>query len=900
MEKNDLKRLIKIEDRIKQLCDEYGLKCMPVEFDIIPPEKMMEVMAYHSPTNISNWKYGRDYERLKTIFDTIDPNLPYELVINDEPARAYLMRSNTLAVQALVIAHVYAHVNFFTENKWFQKSRRDIIEMMSAAAKRFNEYERIYGIDEVEQVIDAGHALQWHSSPFDEETEIERKKRVFDQLKKQYAPTYSEFGDLVQSENSKKRIVTDVELYNNRLWRKILNTTPIEPAEDILRFVIDNSRVLEDWQKDILETLRIEGQYYWPNYKTRYMNEGWACITENSLVHTENGFVPIEQAQTYCSKVVGLNRTFTPIDSRVITEEIPTVKFITNTCLCLEGAEKHRLQVVENGNVVDKRLDELSVGDNVVTVVGLDLWPQDNIKIDVDQCLSHMKFSRSKVITVPELNEDVAYFMGMFIAEGSFIGRGICITNTNIDLLNHLCEIAKNNFDIDTVPVMRKCSKETGKYDIVLYSSALEDFLDQLGLKNSKSGDKEIPWSILQSPKKVVSSFIAGYFDGDGCVYFNGRSMRCCIFTSKSFKLINQVATVLLNYGIVGGYGINKKRGYDNCHQLRIGAAKCLEIFNNNIPIKDVKKKRLLEECLSSVKWSFDVKTTCKIIEITKGKAVNYDWFIPEGNHYVAQGFMNHNTFWHEKMMNRLFEDGLLTNSEHGQYNISNSWVKAQSRMSMNPYMIGSEMWKEIEERWDKGRFGMEYENCTSVKEREEWDTKDMKGRERIFTIMESYTDWFFMQDFLTPDVIEKLDLYIYRIVETVASVDYIRSEHTPEQVRDLIVASFANSGIPKIEIINGNLMGDGTMEMEHRYNGLPLDKKYTEETLRHIHRIWGCPVTLKTFTEDKSGNTKEIVYKEDGSNGKSKKAKEDDDLDQIYRPFSFRYDFDNTTLQIK
>jgi stage V sporulation protein R len=404
---------------------------------------------------------------------------------------------------------------------------------MSAAAKRFNEYERVYGIDEVEQVIDAGHALQWHSSPFDEETEMERKKRVFEQLKKQYAPTYSEYGDLVQSENSKKKIVTDVELYNNRLWRKILNTTPIEPSEDILRFVIDNSRILEDWQKDILETLRIEGQYYWPNYKTKYMNEGWA-------------------------------------------------------------------------------------------------------------------------------------------------------------------------------------------------------------------------------------------------------------------------------------------------------------------------------------------------------------------------------TFWHEKMMNKLFEEGLLTNSEHGQYNISNSLVKAQSRMSMNPYMIGSEMWKEIEERWDKGRFGMEYENCTSVKEREEWDTKDMKGRERIFTIMKSYTDWFFMQDFLTPDVIEKLDLYIYRIVETVASVDYIRSEHTPEQVRDLIVASFANSGIPKIEIINGNLMGDGTMEMEHRYNGLPLDKKYTEETLRHIHRIWGCPVTLKTFTEDKSGNTKEIIYKEDGSNGKSKKVKEDDEATQIFRPFSFRYDFDNTTLQIK
>jgi len=531
MEKSDLRRLIKIEDRIKELCEEYGLRCLPVEFDIVPPEKMIEIMAYHNPTNISNWKYGRDYERLKTIFDTVDPNLPYEMVINDDPARAFLMRSNTLAVQALVIAHVYAHVNFFTENKWFQRSRRDIIEMMAEAAKRFNEYERIYGIDEVEQVVDAGHALQWHSSPFELETEMEKKKRVFEQLKKQYAPVYSEFGDLVETKDRAKMIVTDTELYNNRLWRKILNTTPIEPTEDILRFIIDNSRILEDWQKDILETLRTEGQYYWPNWKTKYMNEGWA-------------------------------------------------------------------------------------------------------------------------------------------------------------------------------------------------------------------------------------------------------------------------------------------------------------------------------------------------------------------------------TFWHEKIMNRLFEEGLLTGSEHGQYNISNALVKARARMSMNPYLIGSEMWKEIEDRWNKGRFGTEYDNCTDFQEKENWDTKAMKGREKIFEVMRSYTDWFFMQDFLTPDMIDKLDLYIYKIVETVASVDYIRTEHTAEQIRELIIASFANSGIPKIEIVEGNLMSDGTMVLEHRFNGLPLDKKYTEETLKHIYRVWGCPVILKTAVADNKGNIKEIVYKEYGSDKLN--SEEEDDSDQLYRPFSLRYDFDNFTLRIK
>lgn len=521
MKKNELRRLIKIEDRIKELCVEYDLKCLPVEFDVIPPQKMMEILAYRNPTNISNWKYGRDYERLKTIFDTVDPNLPYELVINDDPARAYLMNSNTLAIQALVVAHVYAHVNFFTESKWFQNSRRDIIELMAEAGRRFNDYERIYGIDEVEKIVDAGHAIQWHSSPFETETEKEKKLRVFEQLKKQYKPVTSEFGDIVTRVVDPKKMVTDIELANNQLWRKILAQTPIEPTEDLLRVIIDNSRILEDWQKDILETLRTEGQYYWPNIKTKYMNEGWA-------------------------------------------------------------------------------------------------------------------------------------------------------------------------------------------------------------------------------------------------------------------------------------------------------------------------------------------------------------------------------TYWHERILAKLFDEGLMNADEHGQYNYSNSLVKATIRTGMNPYLIGSEMWKEIKYRWDTGRHGTEYENCTDFQERENWDTKEMRGDEKIREIMRTYTDWFFMQDYLTVDMIDKLDLYIYQQVETVASIDYVRTKHTAEQCRELIVNSFANSGIPKIEITNCNLDGDGNMIMIHRYTGIPLDPKYCTETLKHIHKIWGRPVTLKTWIKDKNGKDTEKFYVEGNGNGKKEPVV---DEGNDYQPFYFKVD---------
>ena len=72
-------------------------------------------------------------------------------------------------------------------------------------------------------------------------------------------------------------------------------------------------------------------------------------------------------------------------------------------------------------------------------------------------------------------------------------------------------------------------------------------------------------------------------------------------------------------------------------------------------------------------------------------------------------------------------------------------------------------MWKDIKERWDKGRYTKEYKECTNLKELEEWDTKEMKGDEKIFEIARVSTDWFFMQNFLTPELVDKLDLYLYQ-----------------------------------------------------------------------------------------------------------------------------------------
>ena len=36
----------------------------------------------------------------------------------------------------------------------------------------------------------------------------------------------------------------------------------------------------------------------------------------------------------------------------------------------------------------------------------------------------------------------------------------------------------------------------------------------------------------------------------------------------------------------------------------------------------------------------------------------------------------------------------------------------------MNPYKMGVELFRDIEERWNKGRFGKEYDECESIEKR--------------------------------------------------------------------------------------------------------------------------------------------------------------------------------------
>ena len=478
----DLKKLNEADRLIVEIAAEFGLDFMPQEFDVVPAQKMLEVLAYRLPVNYSHWSFGRDYEIERTKYER-GFSVPYEVVFNSDPARAYLMETNPLPIQILVMAHVYAHNDFMKYNRHFQITRRDMITSASEAAQRFRQYEEDYGREAVEKLIDAAMAIEWNIDP-DElirpETETEARERLYGWSHTLPAP--GSFDDLLPE---KKTIARDEK-------GKLRKKTPPEPTIDILKYVIENSpRLLQEWEKDILSTIRGQALYFLPYRRTKIMNEGWA-------------------------------------------------------------------------------------------------------------------------------------------------------------------------------------------------------------------------------------------------------------------------------------------------------------------------------------------------------------------------------TFWHEKIMNRLFAEKFLSAEEHGYYNLYNSRVKAHSPRTINPYLLGSALFSNIEMRWNTGRFGPEYEACSEALQKENWDLGLNKGRQKIMEVRRTHMDWFFIDEFLNSQVADDLQLYIYLESDKGPHVDLEVRETNWSKVKQLLVQSLMNWGIPRILVVDGNYLNSSQLYLKHEFEGLPLNHEYCTKTLEHVHSLWGRPVYLETLNPN---DDEKLVY---------------------------------------
>ena len=272
MRAEDQKDLEYAIDEITEIAIGFGLDFYPMRYEICPSEIIYTFGAYGMPTRYSHWSFGKQFHKMKLQYD-LGLSKIYELVINSDPCYAFLLDSNSLIQNKLIVAHVLAHCDFFKNNVRFRNTKRDMVESMAATAERVRHYEIEHGKHEVEKFLDSVLAIEEHIDP-----SLVRPKLNWSM-------------DEEEAEDESPHISTpyddlwNMDKKNSELKKKNkAKKFPPRPEKDILLFIEQYSRNLEEWQRDILTMMREEMLYFWPQLETKIMNEGWASYWHQRIL----------------------------------------------------------------------------------------------------------------------------------------------------------------------------------------------------------------------------------------------------------------------------------------------------------------------------------------------------------------------------------------------------------------------------------------------------------------------------------------------------------------------------------------------------------------------------------------------------------------------------------------
>ncbi|MFQ5794069.1 MAG: SpoVR family protein [Candidatus Bipolaricaulia bacterium] len=872
-------------DRLERLCREVhqlveaeGLDPLSVEYAIVAFQQMNELAAYDGfPERYPHWRFGMKYD-LQRKRSEYSGWWIYEMVLNTAPALAYLRESNTELENKAIMVHVYAHSDFFKNNQWYSRTRRDMITVMRNHADQIESYMNRRGVEQVESFLDRVLSLQYD---IDQYAPFIRRKW---QRRLRWTPEEDEEGveipRLPVRRSYMDQFINPSDWIEKRreLWKQQREKArhrdqidPEEPQKDVIGFLIEHGR-LEDWQANLLAMIHEESYYFVPQIMTKLMNEGWACVVAGTPVFTDRGILSIEEVVEHRLPVqVSDGERFRRVYEFVKFPQREIVKVRTRRGFELAGSTTHQVRLADGKW---RRLDELCVGDQVQLGTGLGCWAREYITIQwepvrrftledaakqagvsLDTILRYRKGitirkNREHVsaavalyeaswtatsprsrrsIQVPEvLHEELAAFLGYLTGDGhlSRVKRVVGLTTGDEEQAERFRELGERLFSLRA-----RMLWDDGRWRVLFHSLHLMDFLEELGLKSGRSArQKEIPQAVLRSPKSVVASFLRAYFDCDAYAGVQG-----VILSTASEPLARLVQVVLLNFGILS----RRRRQKDSCWHVHI-AGRSAKVFQREIGFGLLRKRKKLEEYLHHHHFFKSESFEDEIVSIESGQAGVYDISVAGSHRYAAAGFINHNSFWQSRIMSRFAgPDEIIDHADMQS--------KVLGGDALNPYALGKRIWERIKERWDKGQHGPEWEECTDQERQKHWDTGENRGLEKIFEVRRNYNDVMFIDEFFTEDLFMSMNLFTYEYIPETGA--YHITSRRFEDIKKKLLFQHTNLGRPIVKVRTGNYGNKRELLLVHEFNGVELHLDDAKRVLENIYAMWGRPINLKTVT---------------------------------------------------
>lgn len=269
--------IMDIIESYKEKSEKAGLDPFTTSFEIVDYKQLNEIAAYGGfPIRYPHWRWGMEYERISKSY-SYGLSIIYEMVINNDPCYAYLLKENSMVSQKTVIAHVYGHSDFFKNNFYFSKTNRKMLDCVANHAATVEGIINDVGQSEVESFIDICLSLEnlidIHSIfrlPKESNTDSTRTESAAKLITKPYMDSY------VNPPN-------DSQKKSNLKESESLSKLSIDPIQDVLLFLIEHAPI-SSWQKRVLSIIRDEAYYFAPQAQTKILNEGWATYWHSKMM----------------------------------------------------------------------------------------------------------------------------------------------------------------------------------------------------------------------------------------------------------------------------------------------------------------------------------------------------------------------------------------------------------------------------------------------------------------------------------------------------------------------------------------------------------------------------------------------------------------------------------------
>ena len=208
-------------------------------------------------------------------------------------------------------------------------------------------------------------------------------------------------------------------------------------------------------------------------------------------------------------------------------------------------------------------------------------------------------------------------------------------------------------------------------------------------------------------------------------------------------------------------------------------------------------------------------------------------------------------TFWHYTLLNALYDEGKVTDGFMMEFLSSHTSVIYQPSFDspyyrgINPYALGFAMYTDIrricEEPTDEDRVWFP-------------DFAGAPWLEVLDHAMRDFKDESFVLQFLSPKVMR--DMRLFGVVDddeqSELEISAIHDSSGYRRVRELLASQYNLSDRePNIQIVAADVRGDRSLTLRHTQHQRRTLDAGTNEVLKHVHRLWGFPVHLETFSND-------------------------------------------------